>query len=42
MRTPAGKPRDALTVAFEKVKDSKIGELSAKFDLVLGQTPEAK
>jgi hypothetical protein len=29
-------------VAFEKIKDSKIGELSAKFDVVLGQTPEAK
>ena len=42
MRTPAGKPRDALTVAFEKIKESKIGELSAKFDLVLGQTPESK
>ena len=42
MRTPAGKPRDALTVAFEKIKESKIGELSAKFDIVLGQTPEAK
>lgn len=42
MRTPAGKPRDALTVPFEKIKDSKIGELTAKFDLVLGQTPEAK
>jgi protocatechuate 3,4-dioxygenase beta subunit len=36
MRTPAGKDRDALTVAFEKIKDSKIGEMAAKFDIVLG------
>ena len=33
------KQRDAITVDFEKVKGSKIGELSAKFDLILGVTP---
>jgi len=35
------KGRDALMVDFTPLKDSKIGELTAKFDLVLGQTPEA-
>jgi protocatechuate 3,4-dioxygenase beta subunit len=34
------KAREAVTVEFAKVKDSKIGELAAKFDLVLGTTPE--
>lgn len=33
------KQRAAITVDFEKVKGSKIGELSAKFDLILGVTP---
>jgi protocatechuate 3,4-dioxygenase beta subunit len=32
--------RDAITVAFEPLKGSKIGELTAKFDIVLGATPE--
>jgi protocatechuate 3,4-dioxygenase beta subunit len=35
------KQRDSVTVEFAKVKGSKIGELAAKFDLVLGFTPEA-
>ena len=35
------KGRDSLMVDFAPLKDSKIGELTAKFDLVLGQTPEA-
>ena len=34
------KARDSITVDFVKLKDSKIGELEAKFDLVLGVTPE--
>ena len=34
------KQRDAITVEFAKVKDSKIGELAANFDIVLGKTPE--
>jgi protocatechuate 3,4-dioxygenase beta subunit len=34
------KARDAVTVAFTPLKESKIGELTAKFDLVLGVTPE--
>jgi protocatechuate 3,4-dioxygenase beta subunit len=33
------KQRDAITVAFTPVKESKIGELAAKFDIVLGVTP---
>jgi protocatechuate 3,4-dioxygenase beta subunit len=34
------KARESVTVAFEKVGGSKIGELAAKFDIVLGTTPE--
>jgi protocatechuate 3,4-dioxygenase beta subunit len=34
------KARDAITVAFEPIKGSKIGELAARFDIVLGLTPE--
>ena len=33
------KQRDAVTVAFEKVKESKAGELAANFVIVLGTTP---
>jgi protocatechuate 3,4-dioxygenase, beta subunit len=36
------KQRDAITVAFESIKESKIGEVAAKFDIVLSQTPEAR
>jgi protocatechuate 3,4-dioxygenase beta subunit len=35
------KARDALIVDFAPVKESKIGELTAKFDVVMGLTPEA-
>ena len=35
------KARDSVTIDFTKIPDSKIGELAAKFDLVLGLTPEA-
>ncbi len=34
------KERAALTVDFTAIKDSKVGELQAKFDMVLGLTPE--
>lgn len=34
------KQRALLAVPFVPIKKSKIGELSAKFDVVLGQTPE--
>jgi protocatechuate 3,4-dioxygenase beta subunit len=37
--TKEGKPRDAITVDFDKVKGSKVGELSANFVIVLGVTP---
>jgi protocatechuate 3,4-dioxygenase beta subunit len=33
------KARDAVTIAFEPLKDSRIGELTANFDIVLGMTP---
>lgn len=35
-------PKDqaALTVDFAPIKESKLGELAAKFDIVLGQTPQ--
>jgi protocatechuate 3,4-dioxygenase, beta subunit len=33
--------RKSLTVAFVPIKDSKVGELAAKFDIVLGLTPPA-
>ena len=35
------KQRDALTVDFAPMKESRVGELTAKFDIVLGVTPEA-
>ena len=33
--------RDSVQVDFAPIKDSKIGELAAKFDIVLGFTPQA-
>jgi protocatechuate 3,4-dioxygenase beta subunit len=33
--------RESVTIDFTPVKESKIGELSARFDIVLGKTPEA-
>src|SRR5687767_8059973 len=35
------KARKAITVAFNPMKNSKIGELAARFDIVMGLTPEA-
>jgi protocatechuate 3,4-dioxygenase beta subunit len=35
------KARDNITVDFAPLKGSKIGELAARFDVVLGFTPEA-
>jgi protocatechuate 3,4-dioxygenase beta subunit len=32
---------ESITVDFAPIKDSRIGELAAKFDIVLGMTPEA-
>jgi protocatechuate 3,4-dioxygenase, beta subunit len=36
------KSKEALTIDFVPLKESKIGELTAKFDMVLGSTPESK
>lgn len=36
-----GKDRDALLVDWNPIKDSKLGEYAAKFDVVIGVTPEA-
>jgi protocatechuate 3,4-dioxygenase, beta subunit len=35
------KQREAITIAFEPLKNSRVGELAANFDVVLGFTPEA-
>jgi protocatechuate 3,4-dioxygenase beta subunit len=35
------KAREAVTIDFAPLKGSKAGELAAKFDIVLGLTPEA-
>lgn len=35
------KARDSVTIPFDPIADSKIGELAAKFDIVIGMTPEA-
>jgi len=34
------KARESITVDFAPIKDSRIGELAARFDVVLGFTPE--
>ncbi len=39
--TPEGKLRDSITVDFAKLKDSKIGELAANCNIVIGTTPES-
>jgi protocatechuate 3,4-dioxygenase, beta subunit len=36
------KQRDAITIDFTPIKTSKIGELSARFDIVMGFTPAAE
>jgi protocatechuate 3,4-dioxygenase, beta subunit len=38
---PEGQTRDSVTIDFTPIKTSRIGELAAKFDVVLGVTPEA-
>ncbi len=35
------KERDSVTIDFAAIKDSRIGEVAAKFDIILGVTPEA-
>ena len=34
------KARQSLIVDFKPIKDSKIGELAANFDVIIGTTPE--
>jgi len=34
------KERDAVTIDFSPISGSRIGELAAKFDIVIGMTPE--
>jgi hypothetical protein len=34
------KARDSITIAFNPVVGSTIGELAANFDIVIGKTPE--
>jgi protocatechuate 3,4-dioxygenase, beta subunit len=36
------KARDSITVDFKPIKESKVGELTATFDIVLGVTPSEK
>jgi len=36
------KQRESVIIDFSPIKDSKIGELQARFDIVLGFTPEDK
>lgn len=40
-RVKGAKVRENIIIDFAKVKGSKIGELAANFDIVLGATPEA-
>jgi len=35
------KQRDSVTIPFAPLKGSRIGELAARFDVVMGLTPEA-
>ena len=39
--TKEGKLRDSITIDFAPLKTSRTGELVARFDIVLGVTPEA-
>ena len=41
VRSLQGKAREAVMVDFTPVKESRIGELAARFDIVMGFTPEA-
>ncbi|MCA9268950.1 MAG: intradiol ring-cleavage dioxygenase, partial [Planctomycetales bacterium] len=37
---PTAAARDALTVDFAAIPESRIGELAARFDIVVGRTPQ--
>jgi protocatechuate 3,4-dioxygenase beta subunit len=34
------KQRDSITIDFAPITDSRIGELAARFNIVMGSTPE--
>ena len=38
-RLPDDAAREALTIEFKPIKESRVGELAARFDIVLGVTP---
>jgi len=40
-RLPASKGKDSLMISFTPMKGSRVGELAAHFDIVMGFTPEA-
>lgn len=40
LRSTPAKFRDLLVADFAPIKESRVGELAAKFDIVLGYTPE--
>lgn len=40
-RIPEGKVRDSVILDFKAIPDSRTGELAAKFDIVIGVTPES-
>src|SRR5262245_36985026 len=40
-RIGSAKAKESVTVDFFAVKNSRVGELAAKFDIVMGVTPEA-
>ena len=39
-RTGTEAQKKSLLVEFEPIKDSKVGELAANFNIVIGKTPE--
>lgn len=41
MRVKDEKARKAIVIPFDPMKGSRIGELAARFDIVLGLTPES-
>jgi protocatechuate 3,4-dioxygenase beta subunit len=40
-RLPASKGKDSLMIPFTPIRGSRTGELAARFDIVIGFTPEA-
>lgn len=40
-KLPPSKGKDSLMISFTPIKGSRAGELAARFDIVMGFTPEA-